>query len=92
MSALTTLLAKLFGGTVGSGIANTGIALAIISALGAAWLWLTGAEGEKVFITITYRQAAFWFAILAVMVLIAKFSPTPHRRSDDLQDWKPPKD
>lgn len=84
------ILAKLFGGVAGAAITNVGTVAAILAALGAAAMWLTGSAGEQVFITITYREAAFWFGILAIMVLVAKYSPAPRR--DNLQDWRAPRE
>lgn len=64
-------LAGLFTGGAGAVVGSVATALGVITALAPAALYLTSAKSNEVFVSVTYREAAFWGAIIAVNLLVA---------------------
>lgn len=82
ITKVATFLASLFGGKIGAAVSDIAILGAVLSAIGAALMWIVSDKGNAIFVSITYRDAFFWFGILAVIVLIVKYSPSPRKPKD----------
>lgn len=82
MTALKAILASLFGGKLGTVVSDLAVTGALISAIGAGAMWIVSDKGNEIFVSISYRQAMFWFTIIAIIVLIVKYSPSPRKPKD----------
>ena len=64
-------LANIFSGGAGAAVGNLATLVGVIAALSPLALFLASDKSEQVFVSVTYREAAFWGAIIAVNIGIA---------------------
>lgn len=77
MAKILELLGGLFGGGVSATVGRVATFAGIIAALTPFLIWLV-AHKDGIFITISYGEAAFWGAIIAVQLLVAvRTAPGP---------------
>lgn len=64
-------LINIFSGGAGAAVGNGLTLVGVVAALTPAAIFLVSDKGNQVFVEITYRDAAFWGAMLAVNIIIA---------------------
>lgn len=80
MSALLKFIVGIFTGSAGAQVGGTVASvtqLGLVAAIAAgAYTWLTD-HGDEVFIALTFKDLAFWGAILFVIVRLVHRAPAP---------------
>ena len=71
MSEILAGLIKIFSGGAGAAVSNIATFLGVVAALTPLAVFIVSDKSKEVLIEISYRDAAFWGAILAGMLLMA---------------------
>ncbi len=69
---------SLFTGGAGAAIGNAATFIGVAAALTPMAIFLVSDRGHEVFVTITYRDAAFWGAMFAVNLALAWLTRRGH--------------
>jgi hypothetical protein len=71
MGDLLKLLGGLFSGGAGAAVGTVATIAGIIAALSPLAIFLLSDKSNEVFISVTYREGAFWGGVVAVNLLVA---------------------
>lgn len=71
MGELLKLLGGLFSGGAGAAVGTVATVAGIIAAMSPLAIFLISDKSNEVFISVTYREASFWGAVIAVNLLVA---------------------
>lgn len=64
-------LVNIFTGGAGAAVGTAATVAGVVVALAPVGIFLMSDKSEQVFISVTYREAAFWGAMIAVNLLVA---------------------
>lgn len=64
-------LAGVFTGGAGAAVGTVATLVGVIAALSPVAIFLTSTKSNEIFVSVSYREAAFWGAVIAVNLLVA---------------------
>jgi hypothetical protein len=71
MGDLLKVLGGLFSGGAGAAVGTVATLVGIIAALAPVGIFLVSDKSNEIFISVTYREGAFWGAVGAINLLVA---------------------
>lgn len=71
MGELIGKLAGIFSGGAGAAVGTVATVAGILAALSPLAIFLVSSKGNEVFVSVTYREAAFWGTMIAVNLYVA---------------------
>lgn len=64
-------IANIFSGGAGAAVGSLATLVGIIAALAPLGIFLISDKSNEVFISVTYREGAFWGSVVAINLLVA---------------------